>query len=94
MAKGPASGLSASMDGHLLTISILSTVVSSSRPSLYGLCWIAFIALILKAACTCRVQTNRQMVQEHFPWFLRTYDWLPRKIMRADAARWVHWPSS
>jgi mannosyltransferase OCH1-like enzyme len=33
------------------------------------------------------MQANRQMVQDHFPWFLETYDKLPGNIMRADASR-------
>lgn len=29
----------------------------------------------------------RRLLQEHYPWFLRTYDALPKPIMRADAIR-------
>ena len=34
----------------------------------------------------------RQLVAEHYPWFLETYDALPKNIMRADAVR--HWELS
>ena len=30
---------------------------------------------------------RRQLIAEHYPWFLRTYDALPKSIMRADAVR-------
>ena len=30
---------------------------------------------------------NRELVQEHYPWLLETYDRLPENIMRADMAR-------
>ena len=30
---------------------------------------------------------NRELVQEHYPWLLQTYDRLPGNIMRADMAR-------
>jgi hypothetical protein len=30
---------------------------------------------------------NRELVQEHYPWLLDTYDRLPENIMRADTAR-------
>ena len=29
----------------------------------------------------------RQLIAEHYPWFLDTYDALPKDIMRADAVR-------
>lgn len=30
---------------------------------------------------------RRQLIAEHYPWFLKTYDELPKNIMRADAVR-------
>jgi len=30
---------------------------------------------------------DRQLIAEHYPWFLETYDALPKNIMRADAVR-------
>lgn len=32
-------------------------------------------------------EMNRQLVVEHYPWFLDTYDNLPMGIMRADSCR-------
>lgn len=29
----------------------------------------------------------RRLLEEHYPWFLKTYDALPKPIMRADAIR-------
>ena len=29
----------------------------------------------------------RQLIAEHYPWFLSTYNALPKNIMRADAVR-------
>ena len=29
----------------------------------------------------------RMLIEEHYPWFLETYDSLPQNIMRADAVR-------
>ena len=47
-------------------------------------------------------EANRELVRDHYPWFLRTYNTLPLEIMRADAARCMymvdtclfqHWPA-
>ncbi|PLB52518.1 TPT-domain-containing protein [Aspergillus steynii IBT 23096] len=32
-------------------------------------------------------ETDRMIVEQHFPWFLETYDKLPQEILRADVAR-------
>ncbi|THC92655.1 hypothetical protein EYZ11_007857 [Aspergillus tanneri] len=32
-------------------------------------------------------ETNRMLVEQHFPWFLETYLKLPQEILRADVAR-------
>ncbi|KAE8355932.1 triose-phosphate transporter family-domain-containing protein [Aspergillus coremiiformis] len=32
-------------------------------------------------------QTNRMLVEQHFPWFLQAYDRLPKEILRADVVR-------
>ena len=34
--------------------------------------------------------TNRELVAEHFPWFLSVYDGFPANIHRADAARYFY----
>ena len=31
---------------------------------------------------------NRALIQQHYPWFLNTYDGYPKEIMRVDAARY------
>ncbi|KAJ1562433.1 hypothetical protein HK096_009888 [Nowakowskiella sp. JEL0078] len=33
---------------------------------------------------------NRKLVAEHFPWFLETYDRLPKSIHKADATRYCY----
>lgn len=33
---------------------------------------------------------NRNLVSEHYRWFLPTYDQLPRSVMRADVARYMY----
>ncbi|KAJ1555784.1 hypothetical protein HK405_013135 [Cladochytrium tenue] len=33
---------------------------------------------------------NRDLIVEHFPWLLRTYDALPHNVMRADLARYAY----
>lgn len=41
----------------------------------------------------CRLWTdddNRQLVKEHYPWFLDTYDSLPKPVMKADASRYLY----
>ena len=35
-------------------------------------------------------EDNRGLVARHYPWFLPTYDALPRGIMRADAVRYLY----
>ncbi|KAI9192968.1 nucleotide-diphospho-sugar transferase [Polychytrium aggregatum] len=35
-------------------------------------------------------EENRNLVSHHYPWFLSTYDSLPKPIMRADAARYIY----
>jgi len=32
-------------------------------------------------------EANRNLVKEHYPWLLETYDGFPENIMRADTAR-------
>lgn len=32
-------------------------------------------------------EANRELVREHYPWLLETYDSFPENIMRADTAR-------
>lgn len=32
-------------------------------------------------------ETNRMLVEQYFPWFLQTYDSLPKEILRADVVR-------
>ncbi len=36
---------------------------------------------------------HRQLIAEHYPWFLETYEALPKNIMRADAVRAERTPS-
>ena len=41
----------------------------------------------------CRLWTdedNRRLVTEHYPWFLDTYDSLPKPVMKADASRYLY----
>ena len=33
---------------------------------------------------------NRRLVTEHYPWFLDTYDSLPKPVMKADASRYLY----
>ena len=54
------------------------------------------ITLPHEALCmppACRLWTdddNRQLVKEHYPWFLDTYDSLPKPVMKADASRYLY----
>jgi hypothetical protein len=41
----------------------------------------------------CRLWTdedNRKLVLDHYPWFLDTYDALPKPIMKADSVRYLY----
>lgn len=40
--------------------------------------------------CYYAFTTHRNLVRQHYPWFLRLYDALPKPIMRADAARYLY----
>lgn len=35
-------------------------------------------------------EDNRRLVEHHYPWFLKTYDSLPKPVMKADAARYLY----
>jgi mannosyltransferase OCH1-like enzyme len=35
-------------------------------------------------------EDNRELVKQHYPWFLGTYDALPMGIMRADSVRYMY----
>jgi hypothetical protein len=35
-------------------------------------------------------EDNRELVKQHFPWFLITYDAFPKGVMRADSVRYMY----
>ncbi len=43
--------------------------------------------------CISRLWTdedNRKLVLDHYPWFLDTYDALPKPVMKADSVRYLY----
>ena len=45
------------------------------------MCWLDLARMLQ------HLVARRQLIAEHYPWFLQTYNALPKNIMRADAVR-------
>ena len=49
--------------------------------------------LLISLSCVSRLWTdedNRKLVLDHYPWFLDTYDALPKPVMKADSVRYLY----
>ena len=53
-------------------------------------CVSSFHALCLLCARLWTDEDNRRLVTDHYPWFLDTYDSLPKPVMKADASRYLY----